>query len=502
MSLIRWFSIHRGSRAPHAWSLRWRVIASALLVVLLIAGMTGAAATVLLRQYLTEEVDHRLRTMMPRLSPAIAPGTTGGYAPPQFIHSRQPPDTIGAIVSNGEIAAAGYNGDSGEERGLSISDAERLATASATPTPQTVQLSIGHFRIVSTQVGQSTVLLGYSLEPVEAATTRLAITAALLLLLGTVVALPMLYALVKSALKPLTRLERAAQTVTPQSLASASVDEARQGLASSGESAEVVRLAQAMDTMLVRVKSSLTERDQRTQQLRRFIGDVSHELRTPLAIVQGYTEFAQRVDAPDPLPALLDRVAEGGARLRRLVEDMLALTRIEAREDVRLEEVDVIDLLHGRVCAFERWHPEITWDRVGSVESWRSQVDVPRLARAFDEILHNAADYSDERHHVLVRRSVAGARLHITITNTVRGTDPILGDTAFEPFVAGDASRARIRTGTGLGLTIARAAIDLHGGTITMHVEPEQVSVTLTLPAADPAALVAASSLPPVIVQR
>jgi two-component system OmpR family sensor kinase len=456
------------------------------LVVLLIAGLTAAAATLLLRQYLTDEVDHRLRTMSPNLSAAIAPDQMGNYAPPQFIHSRQPPDTIGAIVSDGAIAAAGYNGDSGEERGLDVADARHLATVSVTSAPQTVRLSVGDFRVVSADVDQSTVLLGYSLEPVEAATARLATVAGLLLLFGMLLAVPVLYALVRSALRPLTRLEGAAQKVTAESLATANVDEARAGLASAGPSAEVVRLAQSMDTMLLTVQSSLTERDARTKQLRQFIGDASHELRTPLSIVQGYTEFARRIEAPEPVSELLGRVAEGAGRMHRLVEDMLTLTRIEAGEDIHLEPADVIDLLHGRALDFESRYPEHSWVWFGRDESWSSEVDVYRLTRAFDEVLQNAADYSDEHRQVVVSHEIIDDRAVLTIFNTASAIDPTLPARAFEPFVAGDDSRARTRTGTGLGLAIARAGIRRQGGTIEMRVDQHHVAVTIDLPRSAP----------------
>ena len=91
---------------------------------------------------------------------------------------------------------------------------------------------------------------------------------------------------------------------------------------------EFGRLSYAMNTMVGQLQETLDESREKEEQMRRFVGDASHELRTPLTSVRGYTEL-YRAGATDDADMVLSKIDEESARMKLLVEDLLALTRAE-----------------------------------------------------------------------------------------------------------------------------------------------------------------------------
>ena len=106
---------------------------------------------------------------------------------------------------------------------------------------------------------------------------------------------------------------------------------------------EVGRLKTAINAMLDRVDAALTQRDATVRQMRRFIGDASHELRTPLVTVRGYAELYRMgaVRGEDDIAQSMDRIEKEAIRMGLLVEDLLALARLDERRDVVIGPVDL-----------------------------------------------------------------------------------------------------------------------------------------------------------------
>ncbi len=106
---------------------------------------------------------------------------------------------------------------------------------------------------------------------------------------------------------------------------------------------EVGRLKSAINTMLGRVDAALSERDSSVKQMRRFIGDASHELRTPLVTVRGYAELYRMgaISGEEDVDQAMDRIEKEAMRMGVLVEDLLALARLDERRDVAIGPVDL-----------------------------------------------------------------------------------------------------------------------------------------------------------------
>ena len=106
---------------------------------------------------------------------------------------------------------------------------------------------------------------------------------------------------------------------------------------------EVGRLNGAINTMLDRVDASLAQRDRTVQQMRRFIGDASHELRTPLVSVRGYAELYRMgaIKGDEDTARAMDRIEKEALRMGVLVEDLLALARLDEQRELTIEPLDL-----------------------------------------------------------------------------------------------------------------------------------------------------------------
>ncbi len=106
---------------------------------------------------------------------------------------------------------------------------------------------------------------------------------------------------------------------------------------------EVGRLKTAINAMLDRIDQALGQRDATVQQMRRFIGDASHELRTPLVTVRGYAELYRMgaISGDEQIAQSMERIEKEAIRMGVLVEDLLALARLDERRDIVVREVDL-----------------------------------------------------------------------------------------------------------------------------------------------------------------
>ncbi|MCR2762520.1 HAMP domain-containing histidine kinase [Microbacterium sp. zg.B48] len=153
---------------------------------------------------------------------------------------------------------------------------------------------------------------------------------------------------------------------------------------------EVGRLKAAINAMLGRVDAALNQRDSSVRQMRRFIGDASHELRTPLVTVRGYAELYRMgaISGDDEVAQAMDRIEKEAVRMGVLVEDLLALARLDERRDVIIAPVDLRPIArdaaldvratspHRQVTVIDTTleppAPRVQWDANSAAESERN----------------------------------------------------------------------------------------------------------------------------------
>jgi two-component system OmpR family sensor kinase len=108
-------------------------------------------------------------------------------------------------------------------------------------------------------------------------------------------------------------------------------------------STEIGRLKAAINTMLDRIDGAIAERDATVRQMRRFVGDASHELRTPLVSVRGYAELYRMgaIQGPEDTARAMERIEKEAIRMGALVEDLLALARLDERRELDIQPLDL-----------------------------------------------------------------------------------------------------------------------------------------------------------------
>jgi two-component system, OmpR family, sensor kinase len=234
--------------------------------------------------------------------------------------------------------------------------------------------------------------------------------------------------------------------------------EVRIGREIAGRRDEVAALAHDFNTSAARL-----EEFQNLQQ--RLFHDVSHELRSPLSRLQAAMGVLQQ--NPGKLHSMMERMLREIERIDGLVGEILTFARLADRNATVLtvQTLDVIDLLTDIVddATFEGHARRITVNYEG-VRTFVAPVNGELIYRGLENVIRNAVKYASEGSAVTVRSSVADDLLSITVADTGPGvpTDKLEG--IFQPFSRGD--NADSQEGYGLGLAIAKQAVERHGGHI------------------------------------
>ena len=196
---------------------------------------------------------------------------------------------------------------------------------------------------------------------------------------------------------------------------------------------------------------------------RRFVQDASHELRTPITVALGHTELIQRRATDPTIVEDVDVIADELARLRRLVDGLLLLAGTEDPQQLHLIPVDVAEIV---VDAFRRWAATPRRWVLGAAEEAIVLADRDRLAVAFDALIENAVQHTREQDtiEVAVRRRDGTAVVSFRDTGTGILDEDL--DRIFDRFARADPGRSRHTGGFGLGLSIVRAIVEAHLGTV------------------------------------
>ena len=223
--------------------------------------------------------------------------------------------------------------------------------------------------------------------------------------------------------------------------------------------------------------SDLQERMAREQAAQRikddFLSIVSHELRTPLTSIQGYSQLLEArlrsdLDGESKELAHLRVIRSQVSRMRRLVDDLLDVSRIDRRGGVSIEPIDfdLADEVRDAVSRSKREHAdrEIVVAAPGEMPV---HADRDRLGQVLTNLLENAVKYSPDGGPITVTANRRGGEVEVQVADTGIGIPTEHRENVFERFYQadGDASRRRFG-GLGLGLYISRAIIDAHGGRI------------------------------------
>jgi two-component system, OmpR family, sensor kinase len=247
---------------------------------------------------------------------------------------------------------------------------------------------------------------------------------------------------------------------------------------------EVGRLGRSLNAMLVQIEAAFAEREAGERRLRRFLADASHELRTPLASIRGYSELYRIGAAREPaeVERAMARIESESARMGGLVDDLLALARVdEVREPAR-EPLDLRELLEdarddARAAAPGR---AISLTPSGPVAI---EAEGDALRRVFANLLRNAIVHTPDGTPIEISLTATDAWATVGVRDHGPGLPAGDPTAVFERFWRDSSSRGRDDGGAGLGLAIVAAVVHAHGGEVEASNAPDGgASFTVRLP--------------------
>jgi len=311
---------------------------------------------------------------------------------------------------------------------------------------------------------------------------------------------------------------------------------------------EVGRLNSAINTMLDRVDGSLAQRDRTVRHMRRFIGDASHELRTPLVSVRGYAELYRMgaITGEEDTARAMERIEKEAIRMGVLVEDLLALARLDEEREPEIEPLDLRPIARDAALDLRAAAPARTVTvvdrtveaplidvttrstpvtappppaprglsrgtlarlrrrpRAASVEvpgiDFTEAADIPvrtppivlgeenKVRQVITNLLGNARRFSPEESPIelIVDADRVRGTGSISIVDHGEGIPPQIREQIFERFWRADTSRARETGGSGLGLAIVSSIVKALHGSVTVSETPGGgATFTVTLPLA------------------
>ena len=256
---------------------------------------------------------------------------------------------------------------------------------------------------------------------------------------------------------------------------------------------EVSSLARTFNRMADDLESRATALAASDRARRQLLADVSHELMTPLSAIRGYVETLGMADVPldqDTRQRYLDIVEQETHKLEAIIGDLLDLARLEGGGDRLKAEPVAIEDLFKRIA--DRHEPSLRERNVSlQIEvapgTPRILGDAGRLEQALQNLAANAIRHTPPEGTVRLSASPDESGVHVIVRDTGPGIPPEHLPRVFDRFYKVDASRAgtAVPSGSGLGLSIVRAIIERHGGSVTAANAPDGGAMfELSLPAA------------------
>jgi two-component system OmpR family sensor kinase len=281
----------------------------------------------------------------------------------------------------------------------------------------------------------------------------------------TIIVLVATWLLVRRGMRPLERMGATARSIAASGLGSR--------VTPSNERTEVGRLGLALNTMLGQIERAFAERDVTEQRLRHFVSDASHELRTPLTSMRGYAELLQRNPdmSRDDVVLAVRRIEDETRRMGVLVDDLLLLARLDQGRPLDRAPVDLTSMINDAVSDARAADP-------GRAVSARIAAPVLitgddlRLRQAVANLVRNALVHTPAGSPVEVTLQPENGHAEIDIIDHGPGVPVAQRERIFERFHRADPQRSRDQGGSGLGLSIASAVVNAHGGRISVAETP------------------------------
>ena len=475
-------------------TLRRRLVLSIVALVVAVSAVIGAGSILALSSIQTSTIDAQLQKATARASTKFGEGDQpqGGQRPNDDLLQPlgQAAGTLTAYyVSGGGAGGIVLQEDSSRAQ-LSASQLQRLGQVKVGVDPATMDLggSLGRYRVAAVQVdnpvlGNAVLVVGLPMAPVYESVRALLVVVLIVVAAALVVASVVAAFVVRRSLRPLERVAETASAVARMPLErSDALADVR--VPDTDPRTEVGRVGTAFNRMLGHIAGAMQARERSEQKVRQFVADASHELRTPLTAIRGYTELLRMTEnfTEDGRKSLA-RVQSQSERMTTLVEDLLLLARLDEGQPVKVEDVDLTQLVIETVSDEKVMAPDHIWQLQLPNEPVTVRGDATQLHQVLANLLSNARKHTDPGTTVVtgVMLSADGSAV-VTVTDNGPGIPEDFQSRIFSRFARADAARSGSEGTSGLGLSIVESIVSAHGGSVEVTSRPGRTEFALRLP--------------------
>lgn len=255
--------------------------------------------------------------------------------------------------------------------------------------------------------------------------------------------------------------------------------------AASGD--EFAAVAETMNQMASQVSAHIKSLEKDAESRRKFLADIAHELRSPVTTMRTMAGALQDgvAEEPERRDRAVSALVRTSERMLRLVQDLMELAKLDLNElPLNVKYVDLSELVGSVVHSHE-----VESKAAGtllqpfvSTSPIRAKVDPDRITQVLDNILENAVSYAGYGAEVSVAIE-KGKNIKITVADTGKGIRAEDLPYIFDSFYRADTARTPSDSHSGLGLSIARKLVEVHGGTLNISSEEGKgTTVTIELP--------------------
>jgi PAS domain S-box-containing protein len=255
---------------------------------------------------------------------------------------------------------------------------------------------------------------------------------------------------------------------------------------------ELRQVAEERESLLERERAARTEIERVSRMKDDFLATLSHELRTPLNAILGWTHVLSRsLSNPETVEKGIDVIARNARAQAQLIEDLLDMSKIlSGKVQIDLKRTKVDDVLDAALGAVKHAAEAkgVRLIKEVDVQAARIFADPDRLQQVLWNLLTNAVKFTPADGEVRLSIRQAASAYWISVSDTGRGIKPEFLPHIFERFRQADSSTTRKFGGLGLGLSIVKSLVDLHGGTVEAYSAGEGHGATfrVILPVASP----------------
>ena len=475
-------------------SIRWRLQAwHGFLLICLVSGLMAGFYT-FERQVRWQAMDNELREALTPLLPRLAPPMNRGPGGPERgDRDRRPPPFDEAGLPEGRLPnermpplrlresrpfdTEKFYYVAWSPRGGEI---ERSTNAPAVvPLPQfglakestTLRTRGVNRELANRGPGGTVLLVGASLATAQADLRKLAVALAVIGSGIIALGLGVGWWTASRALRPIAEISQAAREITAGDLS--------KRINPSETESELGQLATVLNSTFARLEAAFAHQQQ-------FTSDAAHELRTPVTVILTQIQSTLNRERSGPeYRETLEACQRAAQRMRRLIESLLELARFDAgQETLKRMKFDLAATARDCLELIQPLAAERQVKIISELSSAPCTGDPERLGQVITNLLTNAVNYNRPEGEVRLRVATQNGSAVVTVADTGPGIAAEDLARVFERFYRADQARSNALGGAGLGLSICKAIVEAHGGTIAVASEPGAgATFTVRLPA-------------------